>query len=434
MPRHAIGSNQYATRGGVPVGPRAVVAAQARAVGGPTVRPTLVDDRGVRMIARIFAENGTPIYLVGGAIRDRLLGRDAKDMDLCCGLPPGRIRELLDPLGSVYDQGEQFGTIGVMIDGAGAYEVTSFRGESYTAGSRNPSVSFDADLEEDLARRDFTINAMAWDPMSGHVLDPLGGADDLRAGILRAPGDPDRRFSDDPLRCARLLRFVTTYDFEPETRTAAAARRCGEGLASVSLERRRTEVVRMLASDTPNAFHRMLRWSESLGTDRHLFGRLDVDAARHMFDGDPGTDARLAALCWVTRSADPGSELHSMTYTKTETRDAVRAASVADLIAGSGDLETSRRIVRSNSDHMISVARSVLAAAGKQDLMVPMSDTERARWRAPLPIDGSDLTRIGMSGPAVGASLRAVEAGFLRGTVTDRESALRAAQVDHPQA
>lgn len=187
---------------------------------------------------------GIPAWVVGGAVRDSLLGRPVKDWDLTVGCTPAALAAALPdakPMGGVY------GT--VVWHGV---EITPCRAESGYSDHRHPDqVSFGADLRQDLARRDFTVNAMAWDGQV--VIDPYHGRYDLADGVLRCVGDPAVRFAEDALRILRLYRFAGTLGFAPEPATAAAALAQAESLAAVSGQRVRGELEKALAGPRPGA-------------------------------------------------------------------------------------------------------------------------------------------------------------------------------------
>ena len=205
-------------------------------------------------VGEAFREAGHELYLVGGYVRDRLLGGEHPDIDATTDARPIEIKRLLGPRADhLWTMGERFGTIGSTVGGY-AVEVTTYRTDLYTQGSRHPEVRFGDSLEEDLARRDFTINAVAADALTGEVLDPFDGRQDLRSGIIRAVGDPLDRMRDDPLRMLRAVRFQTTLS-RPE-RPFAITRDLEEAitenacwLESISAERKRDEFEKILISD-----------------------------------------------------------------------------------------------------------------------------------------------------------------------------------------
>ena len=207
----------------------------------------------VSPVADRFLANRFQLYLVGGVVRDRLLGVDrTPDLDLTTDAPPERIRELVDGVAdAVWLQGERFGTVGIRL-GDMAMEITTHRAEAYMGDSRKPVVRFSTDLYEDLARRDFTVNAMAVEVAERSLHDPHDGRGDLGRGILRTPLSPEESFSDDPLRMLRAARFVARYGLVPAEGLVGAARSLVGRMAIVSAERIRDEFFRLLEVEDPS--------------------------------------------------------------------------------------------------------------------------------------------------------------------------------------
>jgi poly(A) polymerase len=209
---------------------------------------------------------------VGGYVRDALLGREHPDADAATDAHPRKIKQLLRPHAAhLWTVGERFGTIGAEVDGY-AVEVTTYRSDLYTEGSRHPQVSFGESLEEDLARRDFTINAVAVDARTGEILDPFGGRKDLESGVIRPVGDPLDRMRDDPLRMLRAVRFETTLStlekpFALTPELEAAIRENAHWLESISAERIREEFEKILVSENVAPG---LRTLVRLGLMRHV--------------------------------------------------------------------------------------------------------------------------------------------------------------------
>ncbi len=224
------------------------------ALDGP-VPADIFDDlcAAVSPVADRFLANGFRLYLVGGVVRDRLLGVDSTpDFDLTTDAPPERIRELIDGVAdAVWLQGERFGTVGIRL-GDLTMEITTHRAEAYMGDSRKPVVRFSTDLYEDLARRDFTVNAIAVEVAERSLHDPHDGRADLRRGILRTPLSPEESFSEDPLRMLRAARFVARYGLVPAEGLVGAARSLVGRMAIVSAERIRDEFFRLLEVEDPS--------------------------------------------------------------------------------------------------------------------------------------------------------------------------------------
>jgi poly(A) polymerase len=196
------------------------------------------------------------LFLVGGIVRDLLLGAQAgHDLDYATSARPRQTERALKAVGGkVFNLGEKFGTIGAVFELAGSrkiVEITTYRAEAYEPGSRKPSVMFGRSLVDDLARRDFTINAMAEDPRTGELVDPFDGQDDLERGLVRAVGSPTERFREDPLRLLRAVRFASRLGFEIEAQTAAAIVESASALATISRERVRDELERTILGPAP---------------------------------------------------------------------------------------------------------------------------------------------------------------------------------------
>lgn len=228
----------------------------------PEINPRLKAalDKASR-VAQVFAAAGYHFYLVGGVVRDSLIGvdRDENDFDVTTEARPDRIKELVSPLAeAVWSQGERFGTIACLIDGD-VFEITTHRAERYEPGSRKPVVVFGDHLDEDLSRRDFTINAMAVDVVDGRIIDLFNGERDLRGHVLRTPLDPIVSFSDDPLRMLRAARFLAGYQLEPVPELVEAIRSMVDRLSIVSSERIRDELQKLLLLANPAPGIEMLR-------------------------------------------------------------------------------------------------------------------------------------------------------------------------------
>lgn len=211
----------------------------------------------VGRVAAAFAAAGHDLHLVGGPVRDALMGRGVHDLDFTTAALPDEIEAVLRGLTkATWDMGREFGTIGASVrvgDVEETVEVTTFRADSYDPASRKPTVSFGDSLVGDLVRRDFTVNAMALSVVTGAFEDPHGGLADLTAGVLRTPSPPEVSFSDDPLRMMRAARFASQLGFVPTPEVVAAMTDMAERISIISAERVRDEFSRLLLSDAPRA-------------------------------------------------------------------------------------------------------------------------------------------------------------------------------------
>jgi poly(A) polymerase len=207
----------------------------------------------VRPLAERFGAAGRRAYLVGGSVRDLLLGLDPAqvDFDLTTDARPDEIESIVRGWAdAVWVQGKRFGTIGCRYKGRD-YEITTHRAEAYSPDSRKPDVVFGDDVEVDLSRRDFTVNAMALALPEPELIDPHGGVVDLAAKRLRTPLSPDESFSDDPLRMLRAARFIAGYGLTPDDELVDAVRRMHDRLEIVAAERVRMELDKLMVVERP---------------------------------------------------------------------------------------------------------------------------------------------------------------------------------------
>lgn len=199
---------------------------------------------GASLILDTLWRAGHQAYVVGGCVRDSLLGKEPKDWDLCTSATPQQMQQVFAGW-HVVETGLQHGTLTVVVDHV-PYEVTTFRVDGAYTDHRHPDdVTFVTDVQEDLARRDFTVNAMAYHPSTG-VVDAFGGQEDLKRGIIRCVGDAQTRFEEDALRILRALRFSSVYGFDIDDTTARAAHTLKHTLQGVAAERIQVELTKML--------------------------------------------------------------------------------------------------------------------------------------------------------------------------------------------
>jgi len=207
----------------------------------------------VNRLATAFADAGHELALVGGPVRDAFLGRAVSDLDFTTSARPDKILEIVTPLSETqWDIGRDFGTIGALVSGE-PVEITTYRADAYDGDTRKPIVAFGDSLEEDLSRRDFSVNSMALRLPERVLVDPFGGMEDLLAARLRTPGLPEVSFGDDPLRMLRAARFTSQLDFTADPAVIDAMTALASRLAIVSVERISAELTKLLLTDEPRA-------------------------------------------------------------------------------------------------------------------------------------------------------------------------------------
>ncbi len=230
---------------------QSVAAALAR-LGELAASPT------VSRLAGAFEAAGHELALVGGPVRDAFLDRGTNDLDFTTDATPDEILAIVAPIAQAHwDIGRRFGTIGAKIAGE-QVEITTYRTDAYDGESRKPEVVFGDSLEEDLTRRDFTVNALALRLPRLELVDPSGGVEDLLARTLRTPAPPERSFGDDPLRMLRAARFASQLGFHVEPGTLAAMAELSGAIERISAERVRDELTKLLLTDAPQPGIRLL--------------------------------------------------------------------------------------------------------------------------------------------------------------------------------
>lgn len=416
--------------------------------------PDLDPPEGFRAIADRLESSGFEAWGVGGAIRDALLGADRADWDIATDARPEQVQGLFRrtvPLGI------EHGTVGVISPDGSMYEVTTFRRDVKTDG-RHAVVEFADSIDEDLSRRDFTINAVAWRPATGEVRDPHGGRDDLDRRILRAVGDPAERFAEDYLRVLRGLRFAGRYSLEIDPTTRAELANAVSGLGRLSAERVREELLKGLAG--PGAGEVLALYAET-GALEPWYPELATVARE-----DPRWASTLAAidaipahrsslrlvrlLLALPRDGDPegtkASELlDRMKFSRAETRRAVHLwREYLPLVSPS---DSAARIREWLSEVGVEHARDLFRLHFAVARAAGASESERIllhSWRrvhdelvsgapvdlADLAVDGNDLLELGLpSGPLIGLMLEELSAQVIEDpSRNERETLLAEAQ------
>ncbi|MBC7088493.1 MAG: CCA tRNA nucleotidyltransferase [Tissierellales bacterium] len=211
----------------------------------------------IKKIIYILEKNGYEAYLVGGCVRDHLIGKEPSDYDIATNATPEKIEKIFKDF-KLIDIGRKFGTMKIIMD-EGEVEVTTFRSEDiYIKGRKPKDVKYISNLYEDLRRRDFTINAIAFNPRIGFV-DPFYGMNDIKLKLIRCVGDPNDRLNEDYLRILRAVRFATQLRFTIEVQTANACAKLASQLKLISKERIRDELVKIILSDEPSYGIRLMK-------------------------------------------------------------------------------------------------------------------------------------------------------------------------------
>lgn len=383
--------------------------------------------RAVVRIARRLEEAGFETWAVGGCVRDALAGRPAGDWDLTTRARPGQVRRLFRRTVPI---GIEHGTVGVLSGDGTLYEVTTFRRDAETDG-RHAVVAFADRVEDDLARRDFTINAIAWHPLREELLDPFGGRSDLESGILRAVGEPARRFAEDHLRVLRALRFAGLFGLRIEPATWEALRADVAHLERLSAERVREELLKVLEADpAPSAVLRAYRESGALAVLYPELQALPGDGsawrgilatADRLPRGRPLL--RLAALLRPLSREAAATLLLRLRLSNAQVDELALRAAAPPLPAPDAPDEAYRRwLAEVGAERLAGVSRIELAearsGASGRDAREVAAAWRRARAvrsaRPPLTVadlelDGRDLIRLGLKpGPRFGILLDAL--------------------------
>ncbi len=394
---------------------------------------------------RFATQGGWRLYVVGGAVRALLRDeplRHDDEVDMTTDAPPAAVRQILTGWAdTVWTQGERFGTVGCRRAGR-IVEITTHRAEVYVEGSRRPEVSYGDDVLADLARRDFTIGAMAFElpATPGEVaavelIDPFGGREDFDCGRLRTPRSPEQSFSEDPLRMLRAGRFVATLGLTADPELEVAMETLRGRLEIVSVERCARELSRLLAAEAPAAGAGLLARTGVLAeiVPELAATGTDVTAGMPLLDAVPPQEPlRLAALLWPV--PDVAGAVRRLRFPAAVARRAGSIATAArSLLAVAGttsDEATVRRWARGAGTAAPPAAALAVAVAPRRSAVPAFAE----RWRrlagaedlaAPPPLSGADvMAHLGIDeGPAVGAALRHLEELRIAGGPLDAEAA-----------
>ena len=403
-------------------------------------------DPGAAALLDTLHAAGYAAYAVGGCVRDSLLGRTAHDWDLCTSALPQQVMALFGAEQCI-PTGLQHGTVTIKYGGQ-LYETTTFRTEgSYTDGRHPDAVQFVPDVREDLARRDFTINAMAYNEAEG-LVDPFGGQKDLQNGLLRAVGEPQQRFTEDALRILRLYRFAARFGFALDAATALAAQQLAPHLDCISAERIQEELAKLLAAPQPGAYLE----PAVLAVVLPELTPAALAAAKPVVDacpaGEENLPVRWAALLGTLGEADTRRVLKRLRCSnacieetailvrETAGQGVCRSFSEEKASAHPGDIHLRQLLGRYG---LCTVERlcALCAALHPQDAPACALAAQRARQLdadgvccrvSQLAVNGRDLMAVGIpAGPALRRVLEALLDGVIRAEYPNEKPALLAA-------
>ena len=339
--------------------------------------------RGVRELCGVLHGRGHGAWVVGGCVRDVLMGRTASDWDVATTALPAEVQRIFR---RTIPTGIEHGTVTV-LHGGDKYEVTTLRGESGYADGRRPDVvTFGASIEEDLGRRDFTVNAIAYHPIDDVLVDPWKGEADLERRVIRAVRDPRERFAEDGLRVLRAARFVATLGFELDPATEAAIAPNLATYAKVSPERVREEWLKAFRAGEPSRAFRIMRRTGMMAVHASLLDGLDEPRfERTMRRLDRASrelvPARLAALAWDARGDLEAVDawLRALRFSNREREATLLALRHADAPARVHDVVAARRFLRAVGP---SEALWVLEALDADAFVPPEAELAIERVRA----------------------------------------------------
>jgi tRNA nucleotidyltransferase (CCA-adding enzyme) len=352
-------------------------------------------------IARALEAAGFEAWCVGGTLRDQLLGHPHSDYDIATSATPEQVQKLFSRTVGV---GIKYGTVGVLDRKRQLHEVTTFRRDVATDG-RHAVVAYGVALEDDLARRDFTINAIAYHPLRREWRDPFGGAADLTSGVVRAVGDPSQRFREDYLRILRAVRFAARFGFTIDPPTWEAARAASPGLTQLSAERVRDEWFKSLR--TARSLEQLKMLWQSVGAARAWIPELESGPTKLSVPSPP-QDARDPVLLTALLCRGPAAILRRL---KASNAEVDRAAAIEK--GPEGPEATDQRSVRrwlaavgSAADDLSSLwALRNGTESSWSDAMREIRSRRDPLTRSDLAITGADLQALGLGGPKIGQVL-----------------------------
>lgn len=376
------------------------------------------------LIARL-EQNGYRADIVGGSVRDLLLGKRPYDYDITASATPDQTKAVFSDLRTV-DTGIKHGTVSVILDGE-SYEITTYRVDGEYKDSRHPEeVFFTTRIEEDLARRDFTVNAIAYSPTYG-ITDPFGGRNDIYGGVIRAVGDAELRFDEDALRILRGVRFAATLGFKIEDKTAAAIRNKKHLLKNVSAERIYVELKKMLSGD--HAYRVISNYADVVCEVIPALDKIILPDENKFSDAD--YLSRLLSIFYLSKENSDTAFEESCYALRTDSH--IREVGVSVLSSvGKYDLTTDKGLtylLRDMDTERAEVLIKLQMTLGSAEIssltrLISLVSSGVCYRYSDLAVGGRDIISLGIKGRAVGEALDALLTAVIEGEVNNNRDDL----------
>ena len=380
--------------------------------------------RSVEFIINRINQFGHRADIVGGPVRDFLLGGIPHDYDITTSARPEEIKEIFADFRTV-DTGIKHGTVTLVLDGE-SYEITTYRIDGEYKDSRHPeSVEFTKNLAEDLARRDFTVNAIAYNPRDG-LCDLFGGREDIKGKIIRAVGDPEKRFSEDALRILRGIRFAATLGFEIDDKTALAMRKCKDLLGNVSAERIFVEWKKLISGD--NSYEVIKRYRDIIAEFLPELASVTLPD-KERYEGSAPFVRMLSLFAALPEASGVYRCAMARLKTDSQTRN-LGALALTDDEKYDTSSELGLKIMMSELGAEVARIRLLLEyALGKREKdslsAVDSIIERRLPYRiSDLDINGSDVAALGFKGAAIGKALSSLLLLVMKGELENKRDAL----------
>ena len=371
-------------------------------------RPVL--PKNVSDTIKTLNSSGFSAYLAGGCVRDFLLGKTPSDYDVATSAKPAQVKKIFK---RVYDTGIEHGTVTVIAGGC-HIEVTTFRADGDYIDNRRPeSVTFICDIKSDLARRDFTVNAIAYHPDEG-FLDYFGGARDLNLKIIRCVGRPDARFREDALRMLRAVRFCAVLDFTLDSGTRRSIAKNARLLKNISAERVRDELIKIITSKNPGVLRLLIKYKLLRYFDEDFFMLIKRNQRAVISGLKKCPEEKTARLCALFRFENSGAARQTLIKLRLDNKtvnDALRVCERLKEKPPKNLYETRRAMAQTGDAPFLTALLIKKALCGKAlaknfAMYGRVLKNNDCRSLKQLSVNGDDLAQIGLTGQEIGAALR----------------------------